>query len=106
MVQQSAVSFECTPVREIDVDADGQSPTDVIIETVADVEGVDALALPPLADAIDPDVVDDFVDATESDSPSPAALCFSYSGWHVFVRRDGTIIVGDPTEMTTPTPLF
>lgn len=106
MAQQLEVSFECTPVRETDVDPDDQSPAAVVIETVADLEGVDGLELPPLANTIDPDVIDKLVASVESDIESLAGLSFTYSGWNVFVRGDGTIIIGDPDEMTTPTPLF
>lgn len=106
MAQQLAVSFECAPVRESHVDPDGQSPAATVIETVADVEDVDPAELPPLADTIDPDMIDQFVTFAGSDTDSPAGLCFTHSGWNVFVRSDGTIIIGDPAEKTTPTPLF
>jgi hypothetical protein len=106
MAQQLAVSFECKPVREAHADLDSQSPAVVVVETVAEIDNVDPTELPPLADTIDPDVVDQLVTSAGSDSDSLAALCFTFSGWNVFVRADGTIIIGDPAETNAPTPLF
>jgi hypothetical protein len=104
MAQQLAVSYECTPVGETTVDPDDRSPAVAVVEIVADVEETDPVALPTLADTIDPDVIDAFVATTGSDSEG--ALCFTYSGWNVFVRANGKIVVGDPHKMTASTPLF
>ena len=106
MSTQLAVSFECTPVREAHVDPDGQPPAVAVVETVADLEDADAVELPPLADTVDPDVIDQLVTSAGADIDSLAGLCFTYCDWNVFVRADGTIIIGDPAEMYTPTPLF
>lgn len=106
MTHKLAVSFECTPVREIHVNPDDPSPVVAVVEAVADVEGVDPTKLPSLGDTIDPDLIDQFVTFAEPNTDSLAGLCFTYSGWNVFVRADGTIIIGDPNETNTPTPLF
>lgn len=103
MPQDLAVAFECTPVREANVEPGGRSPAMAVIETVTGVEGVDPMELPPLSDAIDPDVIDLLV---TPDGDSQAGLCFTYNQWNVFVRADGTIIIADPDEKVVPTPLF
>ena len=104
MTSQLAVSYECRPVRETNVVSDNRSPAVAVAELVADLEGADPTELPVLSDTVDPDVIDSFVDSTNSDSSG--ALCFTYNGWNVFVRVDGTIIVGDPDGMNESTPLF
>lgn len=104
MAQQLAVSYECTPVRETTGDPDDRSPAVAVVKLITDVEETDPAELPPLADTIDPDVINTFVGSTKPDSEG--ALCFTYSGWNIFVRADGTIVVGDPTKKTEATPLF
>ncbi|MFB6122436.1 MAG: HalOD1 output domain-containing protein [Haloferacaceae archaeon] len=106
MTEQLAVSVECTSVREVSAHARDGSPVVTVVEVVADVAGVDPTALPPLQHRIDPDVINKFVASAASDTNGTANLCFTYAGWNVFVRADGTIVVGDPTEKSAPTPLF
>lgn len=104
--QQLAVSFECIPVREINCHRRDQSPAVAIVETVAELENVDPDALSPLYESVDPDALAQLVEHAGDDSDGPLSLCFTYHGWNVFVRGDGTIIVGDPDEIGDPTPLF
>ncbi|WP_277543193.1 HalOD1 output domain-containing protein [Haloarcula laminariae] len=104
MGQQLAISYECTPVQETNVSRGERLPAVAIVEMIADIEETPTEELPVLADTIPPDVINTFVSSTESDSEG--AFCFTYYGWNVFVRADGTIIVGDPNDMGELRPLF
>lgn len=106
MDEQLAVSYECTPVVEKHVNPDGTSPAVTVIEAVSEAAGVDQTELPPLCQAIDPAVINKLVASAEGKTGVTAGLCFTYNGWNVFVRADGTIIIGDSTEKIRPTPLF
>lgn len=60
-----------------------------ILETVAEIEGIDPLDLhPPLYDAVDPDVIEKLVQAEGFQS-----LCFRYLGRSVTVESDRQITV-------------
>ena len=98
-----AVSFECTPVRELDT-TDHESPTVAIVEAVADLEGKAPTAMPPIAETVDPDVIDRLLG--QNGASSELGLCFTYRGWNVFARGDGTVVVGDPEQLSENTPLF
>lgn len=94
--------FSCTPVREIPGDADRRTPLEVVVETVADLEGRDPLRMPELAASVDPEVLNDFV--TYGPRASPARLWFTYVGWAVVVRADGRIVVGRPADRESGAP--
>lgn len=104
--QQLTVSFGCTPFRVTSDLEDGQTPVEAIKEAVADLEDIEPRELPPLAEWIDPDVVNRLFEQDQSQREATAALCFTYAEWNVFVRSDGTFIIGDPDMKTGPTPLF
>lgn len=104
MAEQLAVSYECTPVRETNVLSEDRSPALAVLEIIAEVGETEPTELPFIKDTIDPAVINNFVTSTEADSEG--ALCFTYSGWNVFVRTDGTIVVGNPHTMSESTPLF
>jgi hypothetical protein len=106
MTQQLPVSFECSPVREITVDAADRSPVSAIVETVAEFEDADPTEMEPLARYIDTDVVTGLVEGRTVERECPAGLCFTYGEWNVFVRADGTVIIGDPADLSRQTPLF
>lgn len=103
---QLAVSFECSPVREVHVDECDGSPPEVVVETVADLEGVAPRRLPPLHESVDPDVLTQMVRHHRTYPDSTTALCFTSGGWNVFARANGNLVVGDPEQMTESTPLF
>ena len=66
-----------------------------IVETVANRAGADAMALPPLYDAIDPDALELVLarDATE-----PITVAFTYVGYRVTVESgDEETITVEPT---------
>ena len=75
-----------------------------VIQAVADREGVSPLDIsPPLFDAVDPDALNRMFGA---DSDDRKVFCLTVEGWNVFVRGDGTVIVGDPERKIEATPLF
>lgn len=61
-----------------------------VVRAVADREGKAVTELPPLYDAVDPDVLRRFVD---SETGSGATLRFTYCGHEVVVRDDGSVDV-------------
>jgi hypothetical protein len=60
-----------------------------VVQTVAKTTNTDALELPPLYDAIDPDALDTLVGAM-----SDGTVSFIYAGHEVTVASDGTISLG------------
>lgn len=57
-----------------------------VVETVADSTSRDALALPPLYDAVDPDALESLVETM-----SAGEISFRYAGRRVTVTSDGRI---------------
>lgn len=107
MTDQLAVSFECRPVCSRRFQPDGETPPSrAVIEAVAEAEGVDPIALPPLHESIDPDGLNRLFQCSDHESRAPQVLCFTFDGWNVFVRGDGTILVADSTQQIGPIPLF
>jgi hypothetical protein len=107
MSQQIDVSFGCSPVCSTNYESiSDKTPTEAITEAVAAAEGVDPTRLPPLYESIETDAVNRLFDHSGEESPPTKALCFVYSGWNVFVRSDGTIIVGDPADDSESTSLL
>ena len=97
----------CTPVVDARYQQDGsESPTEVIIEAVAEAADVEPLELPPLYEFIDPDALDTLFQQHEGAVDSEAVLSFRIDDWNVFVRADGRIRVCDGTRLTEPQPVF
>lgn len=69
-----------------------KQPSQRIYEAVADQEDASPAVLdPPLAEAIDPDALDAFVDSVAAASqPDTAVVAFTYQGYSVAVYPDGT----------------
>lgn len=78
-----------------DADADADTLTERIVEATTDVAGTDALDLPPLYDAVDPDALEALYDRDGVDGPEVA---FSYADCGVTVHGDGSVSV-------TPEPI-
>ena len=95
----------CTPVIDTWSETD-QPITDTLITALAEAEGVTPTELPPLYDAIDPDVLTRMFDEHGSETEPKALLSFTYGMWNVFVRADGRIRICDGTQDTDPTPVF
>jgi hypothetical protein len=104
--QQLSVSFGCTPSRVTSTLYGGQTPTEAVVETVSELSGISPERLPPLDQWIDPTMVNQVFEQEATERESTAALCFTYAEWNVFVRSDGTIVVGNPEKSTGPTPLL
>ncbi|MFC7156282.1 HalOD1 output domain-containing protein [Halomarina halobia] len=69
---------------------DSARPSVVLIERIAELEGVDPLELdPPLNDVIDADALDELCAV----SPCDLVVSFEYRGYAVRVRGDGTFDV-------------
>lgn len=67
------------------------SPSTAVIEEVADREGVDVDAISePLADAIDPDALDDMVESLTA-KDGHGTMSFTYAGYEVTVRSSGHV---------------
>ena len=68
--------------------ADGPVST-TVVQAVADARGTAQLALPPLADTVDPDALD----ALCAEGRAPSSVAFDYAGHRVQVAGDGTVTV-------------
>lgn len=100
-----AVSFECTPVREVLIE-EGETPVEVIVDAIADIEDVEPTNLPPLHESIEPMSLCLMLEHCRVNKTSEVGICFVYNGWNIFVRGDGTVFVGDPERKGTQTPMF
>lgn len=97
----------CTPV----VDAyygssNDRSPSEVIVEALAEAAGIDPLELPPLYEFVDTDALNALFDRHDGAEDAGALLSFTVDTWNVFVRADGRIRVCDATRPTEPEPIF
>lgn len=64
------------------------SPSQTVVQAVADVAGEDLVELPPLYDTIDPEAMDAFLRG-----PDSGTLKFKYNGYTVVVDQDITVSV-------------
>jgi hypothetical protein len=77
------------PPVQIEVAPD-EVPSIILVEAIAQLEGVDALQLDaPLSAAIDPDTIDMFVQY----SPNGGVLAFEYAGYDVVISASGQLSV-------------
>lgn len=77
----------------------GGSISTNLVETVADASGVDATALPPLYERVDPDALESLFAATAGTSRT-GQVEFSYGGYDVRIVCDGevTISLGERSD--------
>lgn len=88
-------SPEGESIHEAAVDSDERA-SERVIEAVSAVSGESPTSLSPLYDALDPDALDSLVDhARRTDRPADPRIEFSYEGYDVFVRGDGTVLVAE-----------
>jgi len=74
---------------------------------LAEAEGVDPEALPPLHESIDADALSRLFDRGDGvDRPTETLLSFRVGNWQVFIRGDGRLLVCDTTRPVDPTPVF
>jgi hypothetical protein len=101
-----AVSVECRPVREIHPDQGDDSISIAIVEAIGELEDVEPTALTPLNEIVDTDAIESLIKKGRDGGQTSLAVCFEYHGWNVFVRGDGSILIGVPSEFGKNTPLF
>lgn len=73
----------------------GESLTVKVVEAVAEYEGTEMLALPPLASTINPDALDALFDSIEDPRDTETRLTLSYCGHTVHIAPDHTITITD-----------
>src|SRR6056297_2581954 len=97
----------CTPVvdAEYEFESDG-SPTEIIVEAIAEAAEIDPVDLPPLYEIVDPAALNQFFGEHDGAAQTDALLSFQVKTWNVFVRADGRIRVCDNTQPTDPEPVF
>lgn len=69
------------------------SPSDRVVQTIADREGVDPTELPPLFESVDPDALDALL---RRDDTAGAQVTFTHHGHEVTVRSDGRVSLSSP----------
>jgi hypothetical protein len=73
-----------------DMEDDASTTVLPVLETVAAAERVDPVDLPPLADAVDPQALNDLF-APAAGEGAPATVRFEYCGYEVTVRESGAV---------------
>ena len=74
--------------KHFQFDPTENEPTYVIVETIADLEGIDSDELPSLYDTID-----HVIDHVFSSPPTPEAqvqVTFTYAGYRITLNQDGS----------------
>lgn len=64
-----------------------------VIDQVAANEGVDPLALPPLYETLDPEVLDALIESHSDRTDGGLSVNFTYQNYSVHVRGDGSVDV-------------
>ncbi|HMB50116.1 HalOD1 output domain-containing protein [Natronoarchaeum rubrum] len=77
-----------TPQRD---DSAAQSPSEAVVEALADAKGVDPLELEPLYQVIDPDALDALFDGTAGGDRRQGRVEFRTSGYRVEVTASGRV---------------
>lgn len=78
------------------------SASEAVILQIADADGVDPLALPPLHDAVDPDALDALFEPMPGEPIHSGTVSFTYNGYDVVVfRSNGEVCVAlfDDTDV-------
>ena len=97
----------CTPVVDATYGRDTeQTPTEAVVDALAEAADVDPLDLSPLYDEIDTEAIDRLFQEHGGASSSEAILSFQVDKWNVFIRGDGRIRVCDGARPTDPEPVF
>jgi len=92
--------------RGAESDADGvqtrftadDSPSEQIIQTVAQVKGVEPTALEPLYNVVDPDALDTLFADPHVFDENPVVATFTMAECRVRIHSDGTLAVRDTVE--------
>lgn len=87
MMEQSATAANLSADLALD-----RTPSEAVVDAVAEAEGADPTTLPPLFDAVDPDALDSLFETTSvAPAASTAQVTFSYAGYEVTVEADGAV---------------
>lgn len=70
-------------------------PSLAVVETVAAVTGRSQTELPPLAEVLDTDALDNILTRAVTEADSPVRVSFSYAGTRIEVDNTGEIAAGD-----------
>lgn len=101
------VYHRCTPVVDAEYDSESdRTPTEVVVEALAEAAGIDPLDLPPLYEIVDLESLNQLFGAHGGVAGSNTLLSFQFETWNVFIRSDGRIRVCDSTRLTDPKPVF
>ncbi|WP_254278906.1 HalOD1 output domain-containing protein [Haloarcula marina] len=73
------------------------SPTVTLVETIAEAIGRETEAMPPLADAIDPDALDALLSRRYGENGNGLSVSFNYDGLRVTLDTDGYLYVQSRT---------
>ena len=109
MVTEGELSIYCghTPIFDAEYDSESdRSPTEAVIEALADAADVDPTEIPTLYEYVDPDAFNKLFDGSDRATEGDTVLSFQVERWHVFIRSDGRIRVCDSTQPTNPQPVF
>lgn len=60
---------------------------------IAECEGDDSTAPPPIEGSINPEALDELFDTTDDGDPRPGCVTFSYFGYTVVVHSTGRILI-------------
>lgn len=83
----------------IGFDSTTEQPATAVLAAVEKHSGVDATALPPLDESLDPDSLDELItDAGAGADDSVATVEFTYAGYYVTVRSDEHVTVVPRTD--------
>lgn len=103
---QPTIYRSCTPVVDTWYDVgSNRMVTEVIVEALAEAEGVDETELTPLYETIDLDALSALLENC-AETDRDIIMGFKYETWNVFVRGDGRVRVCDTTREIEPEPVF
>lgn len=107
-VGKEGMGCECTPIAHTQFGAEsGRTPSEAIIDALAEAEGVDPMELDPLYETIDGDALDRlFTPRSESEETPSRTFGFTINSWNVFIQSEGSVVICDPDRLTDPAPVF
>lgn len=98
---------QCNPVSDTTFRGEsGRSLLEAVVHSVAALEDVEPTDLDPLYETLDVDALNKLLDSRDDIGAEPMKFTFSYHGWNVFVREDGTIRICDPEPEVESAPAF
>lgn len=105
--EQLTVYRNCVPVVDTRYENDGDTTiTEVLVDALAEAEGVVPTDVASLYEAVDPDALSQLFEERGRGADAETLLSFTFENWNVFVRGDGRIRVCDGTRATDPALIF